>query len=137
MERWVFDLMETRNGLAGWVKEATATEGDVGLGLRTQPAQSFPQKIMMVIPYYDHPCHEALLSNGGFGWESGGGGHMFCNTSNQVAPMRDIYDLLVGADAGSGARAAAVSEPLNPSNTDIFTFNSSSKVLLFSLYSWL
>ncbi|XP_059443722.1 growth-regulating factor 8-like [Corylus avellana] len=117
--------METRNGLVGWVKEATATECDVGLGLRMQPAQSFPQKMMMVMPHHDHPSHEALPSNGGFGWETGGGRHMFCNTSNQVAPMRDIYDLVVGADAGSGARAAVVPKPLNPSNTDIFTFNSS------------
>lgn len=78
----------------------------------------------------------AAAGGGGFG------GSMFCNTSNQVACMSDIYDV-VGAASGSGTNSAAAvlaSKSLSPSSiTDSFShFNSSAsgnitKVLSFFL----
>lgn len=68
---------------------------------------------------------EKLTAAGG---ASGCGGSMFCNASNQVACMSDIYDV-VGAASGSGTNSAAAvlaSKSLSPpSITDsFFHFNS-------------
>ncbi|GAV88893.1 WRC domain-containing protein/QLQ domain-containing protein [Cephalotus follicularis] len=57
---------------------------------------------------------------------------MLCNTSNHVAFVDDIYDVVgagaaSGSDAGAGGAAVAVSKSLPPFNSDsCFTFNSSS-----------
>lgn len=132
-ESWVFDLMAgTRNGLEGSLEEATATGYDVGLGWSsTQTAHPLPGKKMVIGTHHDRePCHEALLSNiAGFSGE-GGGGPMFCNTSNQAAFMSDTYDAAVVADVGSGARGAVVPKAPNHSN-NTFSFSSSGKVLFF------
>lgn len=69
---------------------------------------------------------EKLTAAGG---ASGCGGSMFCNASNQVACMSDIYDV-VGAASRSGTNSAAAvlaSKSLSPpSITDsFFHFNSS------------
>lgn len=68
---------------------------------------------------------EKLTAAGG---ASGCGGSMFCNASNQVACMSDIYDV-VRAASGSGTNSAAAvlaSKSLSPpSITDsFFHFNS-------------
>ncbi|KAG2680666.1 hypothetical protein I3843_11G109700 [Carya illinoinensis] len=116
----------TRNGLEGSLEEATATGYDVGLGWSsTQTAHPLPGKKMVIGTHHDRePCHEALLSNiAGFSGE-GGGGPMFCNTSNQAAFMSDTYDAAVVADVGSGARGAVVPKAPNHSN-NTFSFSSS------------
>lgn len=85
---------------------------------------------------------EKLTAAGG---ASGCGGSMFCNASNQVACMSDIYDV-VGAASRSGTNSAAAvlaSKSLSPpSITDsFFHFNSSASAsgnitqVLFSFFS--
>ncbi|KAL6348989.1 hypothetical protein AAG906_033645 [Vitis piasezkii] len=96
---------------------------DVSLGLKMQSSDC---KRMMLMPH-QYSCHYQCDGSGGGGGDGGGGGGgggdggpIFCNTSNLVASMSDIYDV-VGAGAGAGA---AVPRTLHPFTTDTSIFKS-------------
>ncbi|KAK3228196.1 hypothetical protein Dsin_008058 [Dipteronia sinensis] len=105
----------------------------VGLGLRMQENQtsSGHKSLMVVSPdYYSNRHHdEYQLSSSSSSWDNtSGGGSMFCNTSNQVACMGDIYDV-VGSASGSGSGSGThssllMSKSLHP-DSSLFPFNSS------------
>ncbi|KAL5764334.1 hypothetical protein ACOSQ2_016928 [Xanthoceras sorbifolium] len=142
--------MGTRSNFVGKKKGV-----GVGLDLRMQEEnKDSGHERLMVFPdnnnnyyYYNRHYDESQLSSSssaswentsGSGGDCGGGGgvggSMFCNTSNQVACMGDIYDV-VGAASGSGSvsgttnSALLMSKSLNSCNTtdssSLFHFNSS------------
>lgn len=155
--------MEKRSGVFMGSKEggkATSKEYDVGLGLRMQAKEScthHEKRVMMLMSPHHHEPFQLLSSSscsgddgssiggfGGLGFEGdsgGGGGTMFCSTSNPmpVACLGDIYDV-VGAVSASGSVASdavAVSKSLHhlTSDSPSFTFSSTGKVLSFFCFS--
>ncbi|KAK4844524.1 hypothetical protein QYF36_021271 [Acer negundo] len=89
--------------------------------------------------YYNRHHDESQLSSSSSSWENtiaaaAAGGSMFCNTSNQVACMGDIYDVVGSASGSASASASAsgthssllMSKSLHPdSDASLFPFNSS------------
>lgn len=99
---------------------------DVGLGLKMQGGSDC--KRMTLMPH-QYSCHYQCDGSGGGGGADGGagggggtgeGGPIFCNASNPVASMSDIYDV-VGAGGGAGV---AVPRTLHPFTTDTSIFKS-------------
>ncbi|KAJ0104635.1 hypothetical protein Patl1_17401 [Pistacia atlantica] len=103
--------MGTRSEFVGRKKGVVR---ECGSGLRMQEKQSDGSKRLMVFDDDDKllssssaaSCCESSITSGGFvgggGSGSGSGGPLFCNTSNQVACMSDIYDV-VGVASASGS----------------------------------
>lgn len=124
--------MGTRSEFVGRKKGVVR---ECGSGLRMQGKQSDGSKRLMVFDADDNnkflssssgaSCCVSSVTNGGFVGGDGIGGPLFCNTSNQVACMSDIYDV-VGVASASGSdtnTATALILPKSP--------NSSGKVNVF------
>ncbi|KAJ4711792.1 Growth-regulating factor like [Melia azedarach] len=124
--------MGTRSESLGSKKKECNVDG-LGLRLRMRESPSISSKRMMFLPRNYYNNHEAVLlsssSSRGSDSSGSGGGSMFCNTSNQIACMSDIYDV-VGAASGSGTNASVLMpKSLNPPNSDsFFPFNSSGEM---------
>lgn len=89
---------------------------DVGLGLKLQGSTSSCKRMMLMPHQYSSHYQHGGASGGSGGGGGGGGGPIYCNASNLVASISDIYDS-VGVGAG-------LPRTLHPFITDTSVFKS-------------